>query len=144
MEENPERKGWFGRNWKWAVPVGCLVIVIMFIVLVAGGIFWGVTSLMGDSEPYKTALYEAQNNESVIEYLGEPIETNGMAGGSIQYSNGLGSAELTIPIKGPKGEATIRVTGDGVDENWQYEQMDVYLKEDNTIINLLEDRLLDQ
>ncbi|MFT4699310.1 MAG: hypothetical protein ACI9SJ_002476 [Flavobacteriaceae bacterium] len=31
MEE--QRKNWFGRNWKWAVPTfGCLTIIILSIV----------------------------------------------------------------------------------------------------------------
>ena len=25
----PQQNGWFGRNWKWFVPVGCLSIIVM-------------------------------------------------------------------------------------------------------------------
>ena len=139
MEENIERKGWFGRNWKWAVPVGCTGLFILMIVLFLGGIFWGVTTLFADSEPYKTALTEAQTNETVIEYLGEPIETHSMASGSINYSNGMGRADLTIPIKGPKGEATIRVLGEGTDDNWQYQNMEVYFNDHDEVVYLLKE-----
>ncbi len=143
MEENIERKGWFGRNWKWAVPTGGCLLIIVLIVAFVGTIAVGVTSMMSDSQAYIDAMEMVKNNPEVMERIGEPIETNGMSGGSINYSNGFGEAELTIPIKGPKGEATIRVEGQGKDTNWTYDTMDVYIDETNEIINLLESEFLD-
>jgi hypothetical protein len=84
-------------------------------------------------------MTEARNNPEVIQLLGEPIETDGMSGGSINYSNGYGTAELSIPIKGPDGTATIHVEGSGADENWTYEKMEVLISDSNQIIDLLED-----
>lgn len=144
MEEQIKRKGWFSRNWKWAVPTGgCLLIIVLFVSF-AGTLIWGITSMMSDSQAYIDAMGKAQTNTTVIERIGEPIETNGMINGNINYSNGYGHAALTIPIKGPKGEATISVEGGGVEENWTYETMDVYISESGEIINLLnENKLLD-
>ncbi len=79
-----------------------------------------------------------QQNKRVIELLGEPIETNGMTGGSFNSSNGYKTVQLTIPIKGPKGEATIRVEGEGVGDKYTYQIMDVYSDEAEEIIKLLE------
>lgn len=138
MEENIDRKGWFGRNWKWAVPTGGCLLIIVLIVAFAGTLFVGITSMMSDSQAYVDAMERVKTHPDVIEQLGEPIETNGMSGGSINYSNGYGKAELTIPIKGPNGEAIIRVEGEGKDTNWQYETMDVYIEESDLIIDLLE------
>ena len=50
----------------------------------------------------------------------------------------MSSAEFSIPIKGPNGEATIFVVGSGVDDDWTYDAMEVHIKGTNEIINLLE------
>ena len=139
MEEHIQRKNWFNRNWKWVVPTGGCLLIIVLIVAFAGSLIWGVTSMMNDSQAYQDAMTETRNNAEVVQILGEPIETDGMSGGSINYSNGYGTAELSIPIKGPNGKATIRVEGSGMDENWTYEKMEVFVKESNQIIDLLKD-----
>lgn len=137
MEENIQHKNWFNRNWKWAVPTGgCLLVIILFIAF-AGTMFMGVTSLFKDSEPYKNALLKAQTNEVVIEAIGEPIETSGMTKGSINYSNGEGHTNLDIPIKGPKGKAIIRVVADKYSEEWEYILMEVIVSETHEKIPLL-------
>jgi len=142
MEETQETKGWFGRNWKWAVPTGgCLIILILGVVFFAS-IFVGVTSMMTDSQAYQDSMEAAQKNEALIELIGEPIETNGMNGGSLNYNNGVKSAELNIPIKGPNGEATIFVVGEGINDNWTYQTMEVHIEGSREIIDLLESATL--
>ena len=137
MEETIEHKSWWKRNWKWAVPTGgCLLIIILLIVFV-GSVVWGVTSVLSDSQAHQDAMERVEKNARAIELLGEPIEPNGMTGGNFSTSNGFKTAEITIPIKGPKGEATIRVKGEGMDETWTYEVMDVYIKETQEKIDLL-------
>ncbi len=144
MEENTKRKSWFGRNWPWVLPVGgCLVAIILFIAFF-GAIFFGVTSLMTDSQAYSDAMNAASQNEQVMNYLGEPLESHGMMSGNINYSNGSGSADLSIPIRGPKGEGILTVEGEGRGENWTYDIMNVYIEEQDRVINLLEgQKLLD-
>jgi len=145
MEEIEERKGWFGRNWKWAVPTGGCLLIIILMVVFFGSIFFGITSMMTDSQAYQDSMEAATNNEALIELLGEPIETNGMNSGSLNISNGVKSAELTIPIKGPSGEATIYVVGEGINDSWTYQTMEVHIKDSREIIDLLETApLLDQ
>jgi len=138
MEDFEERKGWFGRNWKWAVPTGGCLLIIILLVVFAGSLFFGITSMMTDSQAYKDSMEAAQNNEALIELIGEPIEANGYNGGSIKYNNGISSAELNIPIKGPKGEANIFVVGESVNDNWTYQTMEVHLEGSREIIDLLE------
>jgi hypothetical protein len=137
MDELIHRKSWFNRNWKWAVPVGGCMLVIAAFLIFAGSLIWGVTSLMSDSQAHKDAMEAARSNTLVIERIGEPIETNGISGGNIHYSNGFGTAQLSIPIKGPKGEATIRVSGNGEDDSWNYEVMEVFFPDSDEVIDLL-------
>ena len=137
MEENIHRQSWWKRNWKWVVPSGgCLIIIVLIIVFI-GSIFYGVTSLMTDSKAYTDAMEKATSSEQVTSILGSPIEQNGVIGGSIHYSSGYSDAEITIPIKGPNGAGTIRVEGGGTDDVWTYEKMDVLVSETGEIIDLL-------
>jgi len=141
MEDHIQRKGWFARNWKWVVPTGGCLLGIILIIVFAGSLFFGISSMMTDSQAYKDSMEAVQSNEEVISILGEPIETNGTNGGNFGYRNGVSSAELSIPIKGPNGEATIFVVGEGTDDNWTYETMEVHFEDSNDIIYLLDDSL---
>lgn len=136
-----ERPSWWKRNWKWAVPVGgCLTIIILFIALLAAGIL-GVSKMFSGSEPYAFALEQTQKNAQVIELLGEPIETTGIMQGSINYSNGDGAANIRIPIKGPNGEGKVYVVGEKRNDTWTYSELEVRIDENNEVINLLDENL---
>ena len=138
MEENTQKQSWWKSNWKWVVPVGgCLTLIIIFIAVI-GSIVYGVASVISDSNAQKDGMAAVAKNEQVIALLGEPIETNGMTGGSFNTSNGFKSASITIPIKGPKGEATMRIEGEGVGDTWSYSTMQVYVESEDVIIDLLE------
>ncbi len=138
MNEYREQKNWFGRNWKWAVPsLGCLTIIIVIIAL-AATMVTKVTGLFKDSVPYTVGMETLLKNELVVEKLGEPIEPNGMFKGNIHYSNDEGSADIQVPVKGPKGEATLLVIAEMKDDVWTYQTMEVTFNDSDVIINLLE------
>lgn len=85
--EGYNRKSWFRRNWKWLLPVGgCLTLILMLMVLV-GTLFFGVTKMFANSEPYQYALEQASTNEKVIAVMGEPIEKKGIVSGNMSLSD---------------------------------------------------------
>jgi len=129
------KKSWWDRNWKWFVPTGCLSILAFFGLLI-GGIFFGVTSMMQDSDAYKGALSKAQHNKIVIEKLGAPVETDGMTSGSINVSGEAGNCDLQIPIKGSKGKGTLFVVATKRGK-WKFEHLSVYIKKTEEEIDLL-------
>ena len=136
-----ERPSWWKRNWKWAVPAGgCLTIIILFFGLIGAGIF-GVTKLFSGSEPYAYALEQTTTNKQVIELLGEPVETAGIMQGSINFSNGDGEADIRIPIKGPNGKGKIYVVGSKRNDVWTYSELEVRIDENSEVINLLDENL---
>ena len=137
MEEHHKQKSWFGRNWIWVIPTGGCLFVIIAILLFAGGLVWGVSSMITDSDAYQVSLEQARNNQQVIELLGEPIEQDGMTSGNINYNNGVKSSELGIPIKGPEGNAIIYVEGTARKDVWEYRVMEVYIEATDTTIDLL-------
>ncbi len=139
MEENIRRKNWFGRNWKWAVPVsGCLLFIVLIIAFV-GTVFVGVTSIFSESEPYQEAFTRIAQNERAVEILGEPIEADGMIRGNINYTNGDGTADFEIPVKDPNGAGIIHVLGSTTNDDWEYETLRFEAAGTGETVDLLEE-----
>ena len=139
--EQVQQKSWFKRNWLWFVPtMGCLTLIVLFFLGI-GSLIVGVTTMISDSEPAQYALEKASANPIVLEALGEPIIKDGMASGSINFRNDEGSADLKIPISGPKGTAMIRVVAEKYDDAWNYEKLYVMVKDRDERIDLLTQQL---
>ncbi len=137
MDENNPTRGWWSANWKWALPsIGCLSIIVVFVLLF-GAMVTKVTGMFKDTVPYQHAMELVEVHPDVIAILGEPIETNGMFQGNINFSNDEGTADLKIPIKGPNGEATILVIAEKKGEKWTYETLEVRFEDTEEKINLL-------
>lgn len=133
-----EHPSWWKRNWKWAVPVGgCLTIIIVFIVVAVGGIYT-LAQGVKEGSGHDAALKRAQENTQVIEALGTPIESDGFGSYNISFDNSIRTAHATIPIQGPEGEATIHVTTRGKGDDLIYEVLEVTITESGEIIDLQE------
>lgn len=131
-----EYPSWWKRNWKWVVPVGgCFSLIVIFIMFI-GSIFYGVTTVLEESQPYEYALEKINQDEELTSVLGSPIEKDGMIQGSYNNSNGTKTADMKIPISGPNGSGTLFVEATGEDENWTYNVIRVEIK-DNESIDLL-------
>lgn len=118
------RPDWLSRNWKWAVPVftlGCFSIIGLFIFGFASLLFGAMKS----SEPYKDSVARAVAHPQVTEALGTPVESGFFISGSIATSGNSGSADLEIPISGPKGKGRIHVKGEKSGGIWSYSVMNV-------------------
>lgn len=137
-----EYPNWWKRNWKWAVPVGgCLSLIVVFIVFI-GSIFYGVTAVLEESQPYEYALETINQDEEITNTLGSPILKDGMIQGSYNNSNGIKTADMKIPVSGPKGSGTLFVKATGEDDNWTYNEIRVEIKDDESI-DLLHEKLED-
>ncbi|WP_264551684.1 cytochrome c oxidase assembly factor 1 family protein [Flavobacterium sp. N2038] len=139
MEDSNEliqRKSWWDRNWKWFVPTGCLSIIVLIGLFIAG-VFFGVTSMMTESDVYKDSMIAVKNNKIIIEKLGNPVETDGMISGSISTSNNAGNCNLQVPLKGPKGKGTLFIIANKQGK-WKYEQLSVYIEKTQEEIDLLQ------
>ena len=133
-----EYPSWWKRNWKWVVPVGgCLSLIVIFIMII-GSIFWGVTSTLENSQPYEYALEKINQDPEITSELGSPIEKSGMIQGSYNYSNGAKTANIKIPIAGPNGTGTLFIEATGTNDNWNYNVIRVEIN-DNESIDLLEE-----
>lgn len=145
MEEITQ-KSWFSRNWGWLLGGGCLTLIVIVIIAIVGVVYKVSDSISG-SEPYVYALSKATDNQDVIDFLGEPIETNGMGSTNYSYKNGSTIAGLTIPIKGPKDEGEIVVEAEKINDEWAYYTLYVKIDGESEVINLEEnvtEELLDE
>lgn len=122
--DQPPQRSWWSRNWKWFVPIGCLVpllgcggLITLILVSVLGAI--------KSSEVYADALAKAKAHEEVKALLGEPIEAGFWVIGNLEVSGQAGSADLKIPLTGPKGSATLNVVAMKAAGRWQYSVLEV-------------------
>ena len=129
------RPNWFGRNWKWVVPLGCLLPVLF-----VGGCgllaFLFATGIMKQSDAYKIALARAQANPAVIEAIGSPISQTGIVSGNSNVSGATGEANLSIPLSGPKGKATLYVEAKKSADTWVFQTMVVKIEKTGERIDL--------
>jgi len=133
--EQPPQRSWWGRNWKWVVPVGCLGPV----VVCGGGITLLVAIVFGalkSSDVYTDALARAKASREVQAQLGEPVKEGWWVGGNIKIENDTGDADLTIPLSGPKGTANLHATAKKAGGKWSYSTLEVIPDRSDTRIDL--------
>lgn len=132
-----ERPNWWKRNWKWFVPVGgCLTLIVIFIVAIGLGAF-GIINSVKENTSYDEVLAKVILKSEVAQELGEPIEKNGIGSYKFNYSNGDQTSSAVIPIKGSKGKGEIYVTTTGPKENPVYKKLEVYIEAKDSIITMM-------
>jgi Cytochrome oxidase complex assembly protein 1 len=135
---------WLGRNWKWLVPTVCLTGLLV-IAGFFGLVFYGVSSMIKSSDAYQMALQRAKADPKVVSALGEPIVEGFFSSGNINESGSSGSADLSIPVSGPKGEAEIYVIAKKSAGKWTFSDLLVEIKKTEDRIDLLQEKeTLDQ
>jgi len=134
----PPRPRWWGRNWKWFVPTGCLGMVL----LVAGFFFFILTMVFGvmkSSDAYKMALARAKADPRVVSALGSPITDGLFVGGSTNVSGTSGHADMNVPISGSKGKGTIYFVASKFAGKWTFSKLMVEVADTGQRIDLIED-----
>jgi len=134
----PPRKGWWGRNWKWFVPSGCLTILL----LAAGFGFLIVTIVFGamkSSDAYKAALSKTKADPRVVSALGSPITDGFYVLGKTNVSGTSGQADMTVPISGPKGKGTIYFVASKFAGQWTFSKLMVEIADTGQRIDLAQE-----
>lgn len=140
--EEPQ-KNWWQRNWKWALPAGGCLTVVVLIVIFVFTLVKGVSNMFKESAPYQTAMAKAKESSWVTDRLGEPIEVSGATQGNVNYSTSSSEADLRIPIKGPKNDGFLMVWGKKTgDDDWTYKYIKFELSETGEVYDLINERVL--
>lgn len=130
MEMNQEgnmapQRSWWSKNWKWAVPVGCLGLMASCCgaTLVAGALGWNVIT----NNPASTRALEIAKADSEVQaVLGTPIQTSPLKQqNNVQYANGQSRAEAAIELDGPKADGVLRMEAVKSNDEWIYRVLQV-------------------
>jgi hypothetical protein len=139
MHQQPQLPNWWTRNWKWFVPVVC----VAGVVLIAGAVafVYLIVSLafgaMKSSGAYQQALVQTRADSAVVQALGSPIKAGFFVSGSVNVSGSSGDADLSIPISGPNGKATVYAKATKSMGEWQFSELVVEIKQTGERIDLL-------
>lgn len=131
----PRPRGWWARNWKWFVPTGCLTLCALFAAL-AIAFAMIIFGAMKSSDAYKIAVSRAMADNRVIATIGTPITEGWLVSGNTNVNGGSGNADLSIPISGPKGKATIYATASKSAGRWIFSQLVVQINKTGERIEL--------
>ena len=144
--QQPEKpkKGWFGRNWMWFIPV----VVLLPIICCCGGGLWmakfGADKLM-EMAPYKDTIAQIQQDKAVQDALGTPITVpEGLTdlaaiseeGGefNVNQNNSTTEFDAKIPVSGPKGKGMLVIKAKSTDgSTWTYTTRQIELDNGKTI-----------
>ena len=134
----PQRTNWWGRNWKWFVPTGCLgmlLLALTFVALIMAIVFGAMKS----SDAYKTALAKAKSDPRVVNALGAPIEAGFFVSGKTNVSGSSGDADMTVPISGSRSKGTIYFVASKFAGKWAFSKLVVEVEKTGERIDLTEE-----
>ncbi len=114
-----QQTSWFSRNWKWLVPVGCMV-PLMCCGVFGLGTYVAVSKVIQNSGAYTGAIAQVNANAEVAATLGTPVTPGLGLSGSVKENNENGSADFTVPISGSKGGGSMHVVAQRRNGQWTY------------------------
>jgi hypothetical protein len=111
---------------------GCFVVFMLGIGFVAS-LFFVVMLFMRGADASVESLKRAQNSPQVKAALGDPITMGWWVMGSFSSTAEEGQANLTIPVSGPRGSASIQTEATKEKGTWNYTRMSADLPSGQTI-----------
>lgn len=138
-----EQPSWWKRNWKWALPTGgCLTIILVMVAFIGYGVykvsdaFSNGTSIFAFAKVVKTV----QEHPQVIETLGKPIDIE-----TDNYDPMIENDALDIEmiLDGSKSDGVLKVKAHKVNEEWVYEIFTVTLDDTQEVLDL-RDQITDE
>jgi Cytochrome oxidase complex assembly protein 1 len=122
MQSPPPPKSGGGSGCLKGALIGCGVLILLGAAGVAGLVVF-VFGAIKSTHVYTEAVRRAQSNPQVIARLGTPIEPGWWVSGNVNIHNDSGTAQISIPIHGPKVSATIHA--DAIEENssWKFTRL---------------------
>lgn len=100
-----------------------LLFASALIVLFALPLAIDVESEMAKSGAYKLTMSTAQASPCVSGTLGLPLESGWLMSGYVTESATEGSADLSIPVEGPRGRGKLDVQADKQNGGWKIESL---------------------
>ena len=129
----PEKK----TNW-WLIGCGGCLGLLLLVILGFGALYFGLTQIIKSTDPYKIAVDGATRSPEVQAELGTPITPGFFIQGNVNsnISNGVTNetANLTIPLKGPKASGSVHYAATRTDGKWDVRDFSVTVAGSNKTI----------
>ncbi len=133
----PVTRSWLDRHAGWKIPLGCLIVILLLCAF-AAVIFTILDVSFRNSTVYKEALARAGRSPEIINRIGEPLRPGRVVQGQLNVSGSTGTANMRIPITGPRGKAAIVLDARKVDGTWVFRSLEVQFEGQSDTVNLLE------
>ncbi len=92
-----------------------------------------ISNAIGNSEVCRLAVQQAQSNSVVAERLGQPIKRGVVVGGSLSSD----SANLWIPLSGPRGGGTLYAVAVRAMGVWKFKALQLAVRGNSNRVDLL-------
>ncbi len=138
MEEQI-KQSWWKSNWKWVVPTGgCLGVIIIAIAFISYGAYKLTDKISEETSVFALLgiIQEVQKSPEVKKCLGTPIRFEGLGDGSYNPDQHKNHIDLDFKIQGRNTDAQLRVIGDKTDEGWHYNTFTITAESTGEIIDL--------
>ncbi len=111
------------RGMSRKAKISTVALLLASFALFFCALTFAVESMIRQSTIYGMTLSEAGRFPCVSSRLGSPIKPGWMVSGNIQQSSVKGTAHLEIPVRGPKGEGSLVVSGEKKNGDWQINEL---------------------
>jgi hypothetical protein len=119
----------------WVSLADSRLILGMFMFgLVGVGVSFG---LVRSSDAYALTMATARSSERFVEVLGAPVSEGWSPSFHLQYGEPT-TAELEVPVSGPKAHGTLRAAATKAGGRWRLSQLKLHLASASGEIDLLE------
>ncbi|QOG03441.1 cytochrome c oxidase assembly factor Coa1 family protein [Flavobacterium sp. MDT1-60] len=135
------KESWLKRNWKWSVPTTIVFIFIPALLLTSNSQenITDIVRAYSDNSLYEKAIEKANSNKRILQTVGiiQPIDKLAILEGNAVYTNSNNSVELSIRIKGTKGNGKLDISADKIGTAWKYKKIIVRNKNSKEEIVIL-------
>ena len=96
-----------------------IAAIVATFALFCGSLMVAVESMSRSSEIYQMTLKDAQDSPCVATRLGTPLTPGWTSSGDMKESSDDGSANLRIPVHGPKGKGSLEMSAEKQTGAWK-------------------------
>lgn len=128
---------WFKSNWKWFIPMAILSCFVPVTTAIFTAILLTCFVVIRTSKFFKLTVTTVQGDKRVIEHLGSPINPGLLVLGNISRRASGTMVNLTIPLSGSQGNATLFAVASKKDNQWIYSSLQIQCPDHGPRIDLL-------